>query len=224
MKNISGYISKAALLFALTVVSGPSLKAQDTLRTYGPRIGLDLARFAYYFTKPAEIGAELSADFEVYKNIYPVVELGFSTMSESTDLFDYASGGSYGRLGLDYNVLPMKDRSVHHTFTVGARYGISLFTHRTENMFIQNAYWGDLTLDSYESTLRGQWIELVGGMKAEVASNLFLGWSLRYKILLNQDMDQTVTPQLIPGYGNGTNNRGFGLTYSIFYKIPLLKR
>lgn len=224
MKSISGYIFKLALLIAASVMLSQPLKAQDTLRTYGPRIGLDLARFIYYFTEPAEIGAEISGDFEIYKNFYPVLELGYSTMSENTDLFDYSSGGSYGRVGLDYNVLPVKDRSVHHVFTVGARYGVSLFSHRTENMYIENQYWGDLILESYESTLRGHWIELVGGLKVEVVSNLFLGWSVRYKLLLNKNMDQKVTPQLIPGYGNGSNNRGFGFSYSIFYKIPLFKR
>ena len=223
MKSISGYIFKLALLLALGI-PGQALKAQDTLRTYGPRIGLDLARFVYYFTEPAEIGAELSADFEVYKNMYPVIELGYSTMEESTDFFDYTSGGSYARVGLDYNVLPMKDRSVHHIFTVGARYGLSVFTQNAENMRIQNEYWGDLLVESYESSLRAHWIELVLGLRAEVASNLFLGWSVRYKILLNPDMDQNVTPQLIPGFGNGTTSRGFGLSYSIYYKIPLFKK
>jgi len=224
MKNISGYIFKASLLLLTAAVLCQPLSGQDTLRTYGPRIGLDLARFIYYFTDPAQIGAEISADFEVYKNVYPVIELGYSTMEESTDLFDYTSGGSYARIGLDYNVLAMKDRSVHHTFIVGARYGFSPFTQKTENMFIESGYWGDLILDSYESSLRGHWVELVAGLKAEVAANLFLGWSLRYKILLNPEMDPKVTPQLIPGYGLGTNNRGFGFSYSIFYKIPLFKK
>lgn len=224
MKNISGYIFKVLLFLALSLGSAQSLLAQDTLRTYGPRIGLDLARFVYYFTKPAEIGAEISADFEIYKNMYPVIELGYSTMEENTELFDYSSGGSYGRVGMDYNVLPQKDRSLHHTFTVGARYGLSVFTQHAENMYIENGYWGDLMVDSYESSLRAHWIELVLGLKAEVAANFFLGWSVRYRILLNPEMDQNVTPQLIPGYGKGTNNRGFGLSYSIYYKIPLFKK
>ena len=82
MKSISGYISKATLLLAtLVVVSLPLLgQDQDTLRTFGPRIGLDLAKFLYYFTDPAEYGAEISGDFEIYKNIYPVIELGYSNM------------------------------------------------------------------------------------------------------------------------------------------------
>jgi len=224
MKNISGYIFRASLLLLTLATLCQSLSGQDTLRTYGPRFGLDLSRFLYYFTDPAQIGAEISGDFEVYKNIYPVIELGYSTMSESTDLFDYSSGGSYGRVGIDYNVLPNKDRSIHHTFTVGARYGLSVFTQHTENMYIQNPYWGDLTLDSYESSLRGQWIELVAGLKTEVLPNLFLGWLVRYKFLLNPDMDPEVTPQLVPGYGLGAESRSFGFSYSIFYKIPLFKK
>jgi len=224
MKSISGYIFRTLLFLALCLGTAEALLAQDTLRTYGPRIGLDLARFVYYFTKPAEIGAEMSVDFEVYENIYPVIELGYSTMEERAETFDYTSGGSYGRAGMDYNVLPLKDRSVHHTFTAGARYGLSVFTQHAENMYIENGYWGDLVVDSYESSLRAHWIELLVGLKAEVASNLFLGWSLRYKILLNPEMDPKVTPQLIPGYGNGTTKRGFGLSYSIYYKIPLFKK
>jgi len=223
MKSISGYISKAILLLLTMAVVSQPLSGQDTLRTFGPRLGLDLARFIYFFTEPAEYGAEISGDFEVYKNIYPVIELGYSNMSDTTDLFDYASGGTYGRLGVDYNVLPMKDRSIHHSITVGARYGLSVFTQKAENMYIQNGYWGDMVLESYESSLRGHWVELVGGLRAEVLPNLFLGWMVRFKFLLNQDMDPKITPALIPGYGNGTNNRNFGFSYSIYYKIPLFK-
>ncbi len=223
MMSISGYISKAILGVVILVAVSLPLSGQDTLRTFGPRIGLDLAKFLYYFTEPAEYGAEISADFEIYKNLYPVIELGYSNMSDTTDLFDYASSGTYARLGADYNILPMNDRSVHHSITVGARYGLSIFTQKTENMFVENPYWGDVLLDSYESSLRGHWIELVGGMRAEVLPNLFVGWMLRFKFLLNADMDPNVTPALVPGYGNAAKNRGFGFSYTVSYKIPLFK-
>lgn len=224
MKSISGYISKAALLITVIAALARPVTGQDTLRTFGPRFGIDLARFAYYFAEPAVTGAEVSMDFEVYKNIYPVVELGYSSMTDENDLFMYASQGAYSRIGMDYNLFPMKDRSVHHSITVGFRYGVSPFTHRTENMLIRSDYWGDLILDSYENSLTAHWVEIVGGMKAEVAPNLFLGWLLRYKLLLNADMDPLVVPEMIPGYGSGSNNRAFSLSYSIFYKIPLFKK
>lgn len=220
MKNISGYIFSMMLLLLLT----NTVTGQDTLRTYGPRFGLDLSRFAYLLATPVETGAEVSADVELYKNIYPVFELGYNRISEEGDLFDYTAGGTYARLGIDYNLLPVTDRSEHHTISVGIRYAISRLTHSVEGAVIANEYWGDRMLDSYENSVTGNWFELVGGLKTELVPNLFLGWLVRYKILLNPEMDPLVTPQLIPGYGKGTSERGFGITYSILYKIPLIKR
>jgi hypothetical protein len=200
------------------------LSGQDTLRTYGPRFGLDLARFAFILADPSEIGAEASVDFEIFRNLYPVIELGYNSISESEELFKYSAAGIYGRAGFDYNFLNLKDRSQHHSFTVGARYGISLFSHKAEDIYIQNPYWGDFVSNTYEKDLKGHWVELVGGIKAELVPNLFMGWSLRYKILLNPDMDPLVNPQLVPGFGTGGNDRSFGISYSIFYKIPLIKK
>ena len=220
MKSISGYIFSGLLLLCLA----PSLKGQDTLRTYGPRIGVNLAPFAGYFFSPAVIGAEASLDFETFPDIYPIFELGFSNMNDSVDDASYSSGGVYARVGMDYNLLDTKDRSIHHAITVGFRYATSVFKQNAENIIVPSDYWDDLLIESYENTLNGHWLELVGGINAEVVPNLFFGWTVRYKILLNPGMDPQIAPLLIPGYGNGTDNKGLGFTYSISYKIPLLKR
>jgi hypothetical protein len=233
MMYISGSFSKAVLLLLFLAVLGKvsgqekseqEVSDKDTLRTFGPRIGIDLAPFFYYFTTPRIVGAELSVDFEIYKNIYPVLELGYSSTSESKETFDYESAGNYARVGIDYNVLKLKDRSEHHVMTVGFRYGISLFKQSSENVLIYSDYWGDYMSEPYENSLRGHWIELVGGIKVEVFSNLYMGWLLRYKFLLNQNMDPVMIPALIPGYGNGADTSTFGFSYSIFYMIPLIKK
>jgi hypothetical protein len=223
MRNTSGYIFKWGIVLLLILQTQVG-SGQDTLRTFGPRIGMNLARFAYIFFDPSEIGAEFSVDMEVYRNLYPVVELGYSSLNESEGDFDYALSGAFGRFGVDYNVLQHEDRSMHHSLTVGARYGLSVFSHRAENVIIPSGYWGDFLLESYENNLTGHWIELVGAIKAELVPNLFMGWSLRYKILFNPEMDPLFTPLVVPGYGKGTQDRGIGFTYSIFYKIPLLKQ
>lgn len=228
MKYISGSTSKAVFLLLAMALSGTlfaqEVSEKDTLRTYGPRFGIDLARFLYLLADPVQTGAEVSADFEVYRNVYPVFELGYNSMSDEQDLFDYSSSGTYGRAGIDYNVLSLKDRSAHHSITMGFRYGMSVFTQQIEDLDVRNEYWGDYVPGPYESNLTGHWIELVGGMKAEVFSNFFLGWSVRYKILLNPEMDPLMIPEMIPGYGSGGEDRVFGFTYSIFYKIPLFKK
>ena len=227
-KNISGSISKAIFLILLLAVSGTICAQEesekDTLRTYGPRIGIDLARFLSLIADPPQTGVELNADFEIFRNIYPVFELGYNNLSDSNEAFDYSSSGTYGRAGIDYNVLSLKDRSSHHTITLGFRYGMSLFKQEVDNIQIQNIYWGDFIPEPYENNLTGHWIELVGGMKAEVLSNFFMGWTIRYKILLNDDMDPYMNPQMIPGFGSGGEEQLFGFTYSVAYKIPLFKK
>lgn len=202
----------------------PSVSGQDSLRTYGPRFGVNLASFAGYFADPSVISAEASVDFEIFPDLYPIFELGYSTVSDSVYDISYSSGGPFARVGLDYNLLDTKDRSVHHAITLGFRYGTSVFKHSAENITVNSNYWGDLHIESYDNTLNGHWFELVGGISAEVARNFFLGWTVRYKILLNPGMDPIITPLLIPGYGKGTSDRGFGITYSICYKIPMLKK
>lgn len=220
MMSISGYIFSALLILGLL---SPA-QGQDTLRTYGPRIGLNLAPFVGYFTDPRIIGAEASIDVELFPDVYPIFELGFSNMSDSIDELSYNSGGGYARLGLDYNFLDLHDRSQHHALTLGFRYGTSIFKHNGENIIVRSEYWGDYLLESYENNLSGHWIELVGGITAEVAKNFFIGWTVRFKILLNPEMDPQMVPLLIPGYGDGTNSRGVGFTYSLMYKIPLIKK
>lgn len=233
MKNISGSISKAVfLLLALGLlgevsaqeVSGQEKSEQDTLRTYGPRFGIDLARFIYFFSDPSQIGAEASVDFEIYKNLFPVFEAGYTSMDDDEELFDYSSNGAYGRIGVDYNVLPSKNRSLHHSITFGFRYGMSVFKHRSENIIIPGDYWGDYEPGPYENNLTGHWLEMVMGAKTEVLPNFFLGWAVRYKFLLNPDMDPLMAPELIPGYGTGGESGIFGFSYSVFYKIPLIKK
>jgi hypothetical protein len=148
LTHISGFISKAGLLILLLTAPVQSGSAQDTLRTYGPRFGIDLARFAYILADPSELGAEVSVDVELLRNLYPVIELGYNSISPEEELFHYAASGVYGRAGMDYNLLKLKDRSEHHAITVGARYGISVFSHRAENIYIGNDYWGDLPAGS----------------------------------------------------------------------------
>jgi hypothetical protein len=219
LKSISSFIFSLLLLTSLEALG------QDTLRTYGLRIGIDLARFAYLFATPSQVGAEASVDLEIYKNIFPVFELGYNSISlDQESSYKYDEYGVYGRLGLDINLLPVKDRSVHHSIFVGTRYGLSRFQHQAENIIAPNGYWGDYYLDEYSNNVTGQWVEITGGVKTELVNNLFMGWTVRLKFLLSKGKDEVLSPYLIPGYGKGNSNSTFGISYTIMYKIPLLKK
>lgn len=212
------------ILLLLSLSGTVGLKGQDTLRTYGPRVGFDLAKVAWLFLDPPQRGLELSLDAEVAENIYPVFELGYNSGNITYESYDYSSQGVYARLGADYNLLPLKDRSTHHSISIGFRYALALFEHEATEILITNDLWGDLPAQSYASSPTAHWGELVLGMKAELFPNLFLGWSLRYKILFNRNLDPVMRPDLLPGFGSAMKDSSFGFTYSIFYKIPILKK
>jgi len=218
LKSISGFIS------SLLIFCSMEGAAQDTLRTYGPRFGIDIARLAFLFTSPKEKGAEASVDFEVYKNLYSVAEIGYNNLSFDQENFNYFSSGLYGRIGVDYNFLPVQDRSVHHSIFIGTRYGISFLQHRAEKILVGNSYWGDYLLDEYQNNLTGHWVELTGGVKAELFSNFFMGWTVRYKFLIDKGTDELMTPYLIHGFGKGNSNRSLGISYCIMYKIPVVRK
>ncbi|MBN2698934.1 MAG: hypothetical protein JXR52_08915 [Bacteroidales bacterium] len=217
-RSISGFI------FSLILLSSFKATAQDTLRTFGPRLGIDMARFAYLFADPRQKGTALSLDFEVYKNIYPALELGFNSTAFERETFSYASRGFFGRIGLDYNLLPVKDRSVHHIIYAGTRYGTGLFSHRAEHIITPDNYWGDYVRDEYRNNLTGHWLELNAGIRTEVADNFFMGWTVRYMFLISAGKDEIMTPYLVPGYGRADFNRSAGISYWIMYRIPLIKK
>ena len=82
MQNSLPMRSTSAIFLADSCFCGwyPPCTRRSTLRTYGPRIGFNLAPLIGYFTDPQVIGADASLDFEIYRNIYPVFELGFGTL------------------------------------------------------------------------------------------------------------------------------------------------
>lgn len=200
------------------------VSGQDTLRTYGPEIGVDISGLAHLFASPPRFGAGANLSLGITPDLYPAIELGYSGMSDSVDGSAYSSAGMYGRIGLDYNILPLSDPSVHHRVYFGFRYALSVFRHQAENIRIPGEYWGDYVIEQYENSLQAHWLELVGGVRAEVLPNFFMGWSVRYAILLNPDMDPQITPLMIPGFGKGTENRALLFTYTLAYKIPILKK
>lgn len=228
MRNIFAYIFSGILFLLLhpSALGGqdPGKPVKDTMRTVGPRIGINLVPFVNYFTSPPVFGAEASLDFEIAENFFPVFEAGTASISDSIGEVSYSASGIYGRIGMDYNLLPPKDRSVQHAFTAGFRYGISLMQHKANNIRIPADYWGDYLLQRYENTLAAHWIELVGGIRAEVLPNFYLGWTIRYRILLNPGMDEQLTPLHIPGYGKGAEDRGIGFSYTVSYMFPIMKR
>lgn len=191
---------------------------------YGLRIGMDLSRIPMHFLVPQRTDFEFNADLQLSPDLYAVAEGGWNnTLINNKPTFDYKSSGSFGRIGIDYNFL--KPAYLHESTIVygGIRYGLANMNYAVPQYQITDTAWGNVNGSFPPKALTAQWIELVAGMKVEVLRNLFLGWSLRTRILVTQNFGTLVRPYIIPGYGQGNHNSVFDFNYTISYRIPLWK-
>ena len=137
--------------------------------------------------------------------------------------------GSYIKTGVNYNLynnLPGLNNEIY----VGLRYSQSLFKNELIDYSIYNKdrFWNDQRILEYKEfdNLKSSWIEFVVGFNSEIKNNLFMGLSLRLNRMLKQDIPENFTNLFIPGFNKVTenNNFGTGITYSIIYQIPIIKK
>jgi len=195
------------------------------MRTKGPRFGFDVSHLVRKYFEPGHNVYGFAVDYEIELNYFPVVELGIFEKQKNQETLDYSSNGFFFKAGLDHNLTNVKGPRDHDVFFTGLRLGFSQYNHKATDILIENAYWGDYQIDEIASSnLRAFWFSVVLGMKVEIVDNLFIGWSLRGRIMVARDHDPAMTPYMIPGYGKGANNSNLGVQYFVSYKLPLFKR
>ncbi len=210
-----------ALLLLLILLNRPAVGQEAGMRVRGPRIGVDLASLALLYFDPGRMTLTFSADYEAWQDIYPVIEFGYQTVKLEKDIYQYQSNGIFGRLGVDVNLLKYEQTNVYEMFYAGFRYGMSYFTHKANDIVIPDDYFEGIS-DAYivENQLNAHWISIVGGVRAELFDNLFMGWSVLANIKLAQVKDTNMVPYNIPGFGKGDRTVSMQINYTIAYRIP----
>ena len=209
------------LLALLTVMV--QLNAQDGMRVRGPRISYDLASLALLYYDPDRMVYTISVDYEMKQDIYPVIDLGYQHVKINRDNYNYTSSGMFTRIGVDVNMLNYdKQVDVYEMMYVGGRYGFSLFNQQAEDIAVPDAYWGDFSDGQIDKhNINAHWISLVGGMRAEVFPDFFMGWSVFMNIRFYQSDTKGMDPYNIPGFGKGANRVTVTFNYTVSYRFPM---
>ena len=220
MQRISGFI------ISILLISNVLSYAQDTVRypineMKGIRIGVDVSKFVLPLIFSGDrIGFEATADAHVSGNIFATAEAGWLNVTLVKPDYNYKGNGIYGKLGVDYNLLKSRRPFSNDIVYGGARYALSVFNHRADNVNIPGYFWPDASgLTIPKNTMQAQWLEFLLGVKAEVLKNLYVGLTFRAKFLVVKPKDNYSTPYLIPGYGNGNVNFVIGLNYYLSYNF-----
>lgn len=226
-KDTTGLKAKSAKDSAALKVKPAPGKIQDSiyLSNGGIRIGLDISRFALLYFQPYRTDVTIQADVRLGQKIYGAIETGWNRTSHSTDsTYTYKGSGIYSTIGIDYDFMKKKETTEQNMLYGGIRYGFARNTYEIPNFIMTNDYWGATIKGSYpKTTVTAHWIELVFGLRVEAAKNLFLGWGVREKIMIHNGASDSHPPIVIPGFGSGSKNSQFDMTYTVSYMIPLYK-
>lgn len=232
-QRILTFIISSILLLSVSLTAQNETKADSTLlspRKFGIRIGIDASKLVRTSLDNEYTGLELVADYRLSRKYFIAGEIGNEQKEFITDFLDITTKGSYFKVGIDYNMhdnlFPL-DNMIYSGFRIGASSFSQTLNKGT--YYTTNQYWqtqGNLTNLSEYKNLTALWAELQMGIKAEVLTNLYVGFNVQLKYLFSQDTPDNFTNVFIPGFNKvfEDSNIGVGYGYTISYRIPLYKK
>jgi len=218
MKRISRYTFS---IFILISISGFGQDSLSAIRFNSAGIYIDLATFASRFGKPAINQYSLLADLRFNDNYLVSVEGGTQNYNINRSNFNYNLQGWYGKLGIGKNIIRPPDNDTTSNAFIMIRYCFSAFRQNATDIKLVNSYWNNDLYSTSEENLTKHWLELGGGINVEIVRNFYLGWAFYIHIALNKTSKEIITPEIIPGYGNGFNSLNASFHYYLAYRIRM---
>lgn len=208
------------LILVLVLISQSSLAQEEVdtarvIRPIIPSLYIDYGKLVTYglpFEKKIEIGAELL----IQEKIPIIIEYGTATLNPNKVYANgfYESQGSYLRIGTGFYSQWLPKNKIGIT----GRYGISSFDEKaTVSTDAPLNLESTLTNSFQRTSLSASWLELVLYTDAKLFSTdkyadtilqdlLVIGMNLRYRYLLNYDLQTPDDVHSIPGYGRSFDN------------------
>jgi len=224
---MSEYIFKI-LLF--TFWSLPVFGQVDKFAPTSIRVGGEAASFGYSLFKDDFKSWEVEGDVDFYR-YFLVFDWGYNSFFQASDqitygYFNYKSSGRYFRVGPDINFI--RNERTKNVLALGLRYGQSNFKesadYSTYNAVENETTWPEDTLSYSEGNITGRWMEMNASLKARIFKNLYLGLTIRYKILPGGSKEGTFQTYYLPGFGKIINKNNWGLSYYISYRFPFREK
>ena len=197
---------------------------------YGLRIGFDLNKLINSYSDNNYEGIEFSADYRIFNKLYLASEIGHTNKYIEEDYINFRSKGNYLKVGIDYN-LHNNWLDMQNMIFSGLRIGYSSFDQTINSYTIYDVnsdVWGLNTIDDsiLNNNLSSFWLELIFGIKAEIFNNLFLGFNLEIKKMIDSKTKNEIDNLYVPGFNRTYEGSSFGtgFSYKISYLIPIIKK
>lgn len=190
----------------------------------GLAVGIDLAPFITHLFANERFGVEVNARYTINSKWQLAAEVGYENVDLDNKQMKYTSDGSFIRAGIDYNLFRVEEIGNNDNILLGLRYGAAVQEHSCPRYTISEDYWGDVSQSIGASTVGSHWAEFVFGLRSEVLKNFYMGWSVRFRTIINVGVNNELEPYSIPGFGRRDRSTNMGFTYSLEYHIPFRKK
>ena len=226
------YIIKFFIVITFSVgYSQENLSQTDSLKIkekYGIRFGIDLSKQLRMITEDYN-GISLYGDLRIKERLFIVAEIGNDDKKIFNENINSKFKGSYLKAGFNYNFYN-NPPGLENEIYFGFRFATSSFKSEVFDYLVYDfdKYWENGRIEDYSeyTDLSANWIELILGFNAKISKNIFMGTSLRLNRMINQKSPENFGNLYIPGFNIVTedNNFGTGITYTLTYRIPLVKK
>ncbi|MDB4134849.1 DUF6048 family protein [Flavobacteriaceae bacterium] len=220
-------------LIPVTIFSQENIVSTDSVtqkQKYGLRLGLDINKLVNSSINNNYDGFELNADYRIGNKLYIASEIGLIEKTEDEEYINFTTKGTYIKSGIDYNMYT-NWIDMQNMIFAGFRIGYSNFEQTINNYTIydtNNQIWGQSFINTpiNNEDLSSLWVELIIGLKAEIFNNLFLGFNLEVKKMVNSEIKNNIQNMYVPGFNKTFEGSSFGVGfgYKLSYLIPIVKK
>lgn len=206
------------LFFSCLCLAANAAKPDTLSNPAGIRFGYDLVRVATSALTEGRTEQEFFVNINFKTTRYAVAEFGWGDYAKQQDFYNYFQKGQYARVGMEFN---MNKYDRINIVTMGFRLAGAQWEHRAENIVVAfpdtSAAFAN-TIPAF--TDQAIWGEVTFGLQASLLKYVFLGWTVRGKVLLLKPDNSVMRPYYIPGYGRYKGNAAAGFNYYIGLRIP----
>lgn len=191
------------------------------------RLGFDVSKIVsnqLQSDKQEAIAYELELDYYWRKDVYWVLDAGVGSASLNYTDLSYKSDNIFFKAGINKSLLPRLKTNDWDMAFIGLRYGVGVINRGDANYSITDSTWGTSSGTIPGTSLTAHWIEITGGVRVEIVKQLFIGWNVRGKFMLNPKQFLELPPYYIAGYGKGEKNSAFDFNVYVSYALRWAKK
>ena len=195
-------------------------KRQKKVRPFGIAVGADFVGVGMKVAGCDWSQMEVLARINIKDKYFPIFEMGLGEADHEGRETDnrFKTRAPYFRIGADYNFT--KKHNGNRLF-LGLRYGFSAYNYDfTSASPLTDPVWGDSHPINFTGLDgRSHWAEVMFGLETRLWSIVRMGWDIRLKFRLHDNVSSIGDPWYIPGYGKTDSSTTWGGTFKLLFDI-----